>query len=268
MTSVVLHRVIDQRPDAPAGAPVVLMLGSLGSTVEMWQPQVGDLSAAYRVVRVDTRGHGQSPVPPSPYDIDDLVDDAIAVLDDLAVERAHLVGLSLGGMTALRAAVRHPERVDRMVVLSTSALLGPAQGWVERAATVRAQGTKAIADLVIDRWFTGAYRAANPDVVQRMRQMVSAQPADGYAACCGVIERLDLRGDLPSIQASVLAIAGEQDPATPPEHLVAIADGVRDGQLLRLDQAAHLANVEQAAAVTAAILDHLSSGRNMVSQAG
>jgi 3-oxoadipate enol-lactonase len=260
MTPVLLHRVIDQGPGVPDEAPVVLLLGSLGSTVEMWQPQVELLSSAYRVVRVDTRGHGRSPVPDGPYDIDDLVDDVIAVLDGLTVERAHLVGLSLGGMMALRAAARHPQRVDRLVVLSTSALLGPPQAWADRAAQVREQGTVSVAETVVGRWFTEAYRAANPSVVRRMEQMIGAQSDKGYAACCGVIEHLDLRGDLASIQAPLLAIGGNQDPVTPPAHLAEIAHGVPGAQLLLVDEAAHLLNVEQSAVVTTAILEHLSGG--------
>jgi 3-oxoadipate enol-lactonase len=219
------------------------------------------VSASFRVVRLDTRGHGRSPVPPGPYDIDDLADDALAVLDELGVGRAHLVGLSLGGMTALRLAARDPERVDRLVVLCTSALLGPPQTWVDRAAAVRAHGMDAVAEGAIGRWLTPGFAAANPDVVDWLGAMIRSQPVEGYAECCGVLERMDLRGDLSAVRAPLLAIAGTEDPTTPPEHLRAIVDGVRDGRLLTLDPAAHLANVEQPDAVTAAVLEHLQGRR-------
>ena len=253
MSAVEVHAAVD----GPAGAPVVLLTGSLGSDLSMWDAQVPALAERFRVVRYDARGHGRSPVPPGPYALDDLVDDAVALLDRLDVERAHVVGLSLGGMTALRLAAREPHRVDRLAVLCTSALLGPASAWAERAELVRAQGTAAVAEAVVDRWFTPALRAADPGLVQRMRQMVADTPAEGYAACCAAIETMDLRADLPRIAAPTLAVAGADDPATPPEHLAAVASGVPGGRLLVLPQAAHLASVEQAAAVNAALLAHL-----------
>ena len=253
MTAVELHAVVE----GPQDAPVVVLAGSLGSTLEMWDPQVPALTTGFRVVRYDARGHGRSPVPAGPYAIDDLVDDLVALLDRLDVERAHIVGLSLGGMTAMRLAAREPHRVDRLALLCTSAFFPSPVLWAERAATVRAQGTAAIAEAVVDRWFTPALRDADPALVQRMRDMVAATPDEGYASCCTAIERMDLRADLPRITAPTLAIAGADDPATPPDHLAALADGIPAARLLVLPSAAHLANVEQATAVDAALLTHL-----------
>jgi 3-oxoadipate enol-lactonase/4-carboxymuconolactone decarboxylase len=251
VTAVDLHATVDGDP----AAPVVLLLGSLGSTLEMWDPQVPALAERFRVVRADARGHGRSPVPPGPYALDDLVDDAVALLDRLGVARAHVVGLSLGGMTALRLAAREPARVDRLALLCTSALLGPASGWTERAATVRAGGTQAVAEAVVDRWVTLAGRS--PELVLQLREMVSATPSEGYAACCEAIGAMDLRADLGRVRAPTLALAGAEDPSTPPEHLEAIAAGIGGARLLVVPGAAHLANVEQAEAVNAALLTHL-----------
>jgi 3-oxoadipate enol-lactonase len=234
------------------------MLGSLGSTLHMWGPQLPAVAERFRVVRVDARGHGRSPAPPGPYDIDDLADDALAVLDDLEVGRAHLVGLSLGGMTAMRIAAREPARVDRVVVMCTSARLGPPQMWAERAALVRADGLAAVADPVVARWLTPGFRAAHPDTVEWLEGMVRSHSAAGYAECCGVIEHMDLRPDLAAISAPLLAIAGAQDPVTPPEHLGVIAARVPNGRLVVVEDAAHLANIEQPATVSAAILGHLT----------
>lgn len=220
----------------------------------MWDPQVPALSQRFRVVRFDTRGHGRSPVPAAPYSLDDLVDDAVALLDRLGVAQAHLVGLSLGGMTAMRIAAREPTRVGRLALLCTSALLGPASIWTDRAAAVRAGGTGAVAQAVVERWFTPAGRS--PERVARMRSMVASTPSEGYAACCYVIAAMDLRADLPAILAPTLAIAAAEDPARPPEHLAAIADAVPGARLQLLPGAAHLANVEQADAVNAALLAH------------
>lgn len=244
----------------PADAPVVLLLGSLGSTLEMWEPQVTVLAERFRVVAYDARGHGRSPVPPGPYTIDDLVDDAVGLLDRLGVERASVVGLSLGGMTAMRLAAREPHRVDRLALLCTSALLGPAPAWHDRAALVRAEGPSAVADAVVARWFTDELRTRDPELVARMRDMVSATPREGYAGCCEAIGDMDLRAYLAQITAPALVVAGAEDPATPPEHLAAIADSLADARLVVLPHAAHLVSWEQSVAVNAALLVHLSGG--------
>jgi 3-oxoadipate enol-lactonase len=220
---------------------------------------VAGLAEHFRVVRYDTRGHGSSPAPQGPYSIDDLADDLLALFDRLGVERAHVVGLSLGGMTAMRLAARHPERVDRLVVLCTSALLGPAQGWLDRAATVRARGTAAVAAPVVERWYTPAYAQAHPERVAAAQAMVAAQSPEGYASCCDAIAAMDLTEDLPDISAPTLAVAGADDLATPPEHLERIAGSVKDGRLLVVPQAAHIASQEQPEAVTRAVLEHLTA---------
>lgn len=254
MSPVDVHHVLT----GPADAPVVVLSNSLGSTYEMWEPQADALAERFRVVRYDTRGHGRSPVPPGPYTIDDLVDDVVALLDRLEVRRAHVVGLSLGGMTALRLAAREPDRVDRLAVLCTGAMLGPASGWTDRAATVRTHGTAAVAEAVVQRWFTPDHLAAHPDVRARHEAMVAGTPAEGYAGCCEVIAAMDLRPDLPSISAPTLAVAGADDPATPPAHLEEIATSVQHGRLLVVPDAAHLANVQQPGTVTPAIVSHLT----------
>jgi 3-oxoadipate enol-lactonase len=253
-----VHHVVDAAPGLSDDAPVVVLCNSLGSTYEMWDRQVPELSLSFRVVRYDFRGHGRSPVPDGPYVIDDLVDDVVALLDELGVERAHFVGLSLGGMTGLRLAALSPERVDRLAVLCTSALLGPAQAWHDRAALVREQGTSAVAEAVVGRWYTTSFAAREPARILAAQQMVAATPAEGYASCCEAIATMDLTQDLAHIWAPTLAIAGAEDHATPPDHLERIASGVRDGRLLVVPGAAHLANDEQPQAVTKALLEHLT----------
>ena len=168
--------------DGPAEAPVVVLSTSLGATRGMWDPQVPALAERYRVVTYDTRGHGDSPSPVGPYTLDDLVDDVVALLDRLGVRRAHLAGLSLGGMTALRLAAREPERVDRLVALATSARPDPPV-FLDRAAAARAGGTAPLAPAVVSRWLTPAYAAAHPDLVARLEAMVAAADDEGYALC-------------------------------------------------------------------------------------
>lgn len=249
---------VDRTVTGPVQAPVVVLSNSLGSTRAMWDANITALEKHFRVVRYDTRGHGASPVPTGPYDIDDLVDDVVAMLDEMGVARAHFVGLSLGGMTGMRLAAREPDRVERLVALCTGAHLTPTSAWTERASTVRTAGTASIAEAVVQRWFTPDLLAADPALKASCEVMVAATPDEGYASCCEAIAAMDLRGDLASISAPTLAIAGADDPATPPPHLAEIADGVQHGRLLVVSQAAHLANAQQPATITAAIIDHLT----------
>ncbi|MEY1673812.1 3-oxoadipate enol-lactonase [Gordonia sp. ABKF26] len=251
--SAQVHAVVTGRPDGPA----VVLSNSLGSTHRMWDAQIAALEERFRVVRYDTRGHGDSPVPPGPYSIDELADDVIGLLERLDIERAHLVGLSLGGMTMMRVAARNPERVNRLALLCTAAYLPPAQGWTDRAALVRADGTSAVAAAVVQRWFTPGYLAANTEAQQGYEAMVAATPTEGYAACCEAIAAMDQRAELSSIIAPTLAIAGADDPATPPDLLRDIVDAVPNGRLLVVPDSAHLANAEQPGTITPALLEHL-----------
>jgi 3-oxoadipate enol-lactonase len=240
--------------DGPADAPVVVLGSSLGMTGEMWRPQVAALSGRFRLVRYDHRGHGGSPVPDGPYRLDSLGGDVLALLDVLGVDRVHLGGLSLGGMVAMWVAAHAPERVDRLALLCTSAAFGQPDAWAQRAAAVRAGGTVAIADFVLGRWFTPSFAARQPDVVAWARQQLLDTPAGGYAACCAAIEVMDLEPVLGNITAPTLVIAGEDDPATPPEYAKRIAAGIPEARLEVLPGAAHLANVEQPDAVNRLLL--------------
>ncbi|SDY53256.1 3-oxoadipate enol-lactonase [Micromonospora pattaloongensis] len=252
--SVSLHHVVE----GPADAPVLLLGNSLGSTLAMWEPQLPRLAEQFRVVRFDTRGHGRSPVPTGPYALADLGGDVLALLDRLGVARAHFCGLSLGGMVGMWLAAHAPERVDRLVLCCTSARLGPPEGWAERARAVRAQGTVAVADAVLQRWFTPGFTSRKPDRVAALRAMVAQTPAEGYAGCCEAIADMDLEPVLPRIAAPTLVIAGADDPATPPAHAETIAAGIPDARVTVLTDAAHLANVEQSDRVTDLIITHLT----------
>jgi 3-oxoadipate enol-lactonase len=242
----------------PAPAPALVLSGSLGTDMSMWDPQVGPLSARCRVVRYDQRGHGRSPVPPGPYSIADLGRDLLDLLDRLEIEQASLCGLSIGGMTAMWVAANAPERVSRLVLLCTSAWIGPENAYRERARTVRARGVDPIADAVLDRWFTEGFRLANPKLVARMRERLCATPPEGYAGCCEAVAEMDLRAELGSIKAPTLVIAGADDPATPPEHGRLIADSIPAAAFEVVGAGAHLASIEQADGVTQLILQFLN----------
>lgn len=243
--------------DGPDDGDVVVLSGSLGSDVRMWQPQVGPLiDAGYRVVRHDHRGHGDSPVPQGPYTLDDLGGDAVELLDTLGAARVHWVGLSLGGMLGMWLAAHHLDRIASLTACCTAAKLAP-EMWAERARTVLEHGTGAVAEAVVGRWFTPAWAASNPERVRYYERMVADTPAAGYAGCCAAIERMDLLGALPTITAPTLVIAGAEDNATPSEHGARIADGIPGARLEVVDGAAHLGNVERPAAFTSLLLEHI-----------
>ena len=244
----------------PGEGPVIAFSGSLGTDLTMWRPQSDRLGERFRTLRYDIRGHGSSPVPPAPYSIADLGSDLVALLDRLEIERASLCGLSIGGMVSMWMAAHAPERVDRLVLCCTSAQLGPREGWIERAATVRADGVAAIADAVLGRWFTPRFRDSahgNP-VVDRFRAILSSTPREGYAGCCEAIADMDLREDLPSVTAPTLVLAGADDPATPPEHGRLIAELIPGAHFEVVSPAAHLATIERPDLTTAMILRFLT----------
>jgi 3-oxoadipate enol-lactonase len=255
MTAVAVSYTVD----GPADAPVVVLSNSLGATRGMWDPQVPPLAERYRVVAYDARGHGESPAPAGPYSLDDLVDDLVALLDEVGAPRAHVVGLSLGGMTAMRLAAREPDRVDRLAVLCTSAKTEP-QGFLDRAAAARAGGTAPLAPTVVSRWLTPGYAAEHPDLVARLEGMIAAADDEGYAACAEVVAGIDLREDLGRITAPTLVVSGAEDQALPPDHQRLIADGIAGAELVTVGPAAHLANLERTLEVTGALLAHLDAG--------
>jgi 3-oxoadipate enol-lactonase len=256
MNTVPLHAVREGRADGPT----VVFGGSLASNLSMWEPILPRFTGSFDVVRYDLRGHGSSPVPAGPYEIADLGADLLALLDRLSIQRAHLVGLSLGGMAAMWAAAHAPDRVDRLVLCCTSAQLGPPEMWAERAALARTGGTAAGADAAIGRWFTPAFAAREPELVARTKAMIAATPDQGYIECCGAIERMDLRPMLGSITAPTLVVAGEHDPATPVDHAELIAGLIPDARLAVVASAAHLAVAEQPDETGKLIATHLEGG--------
>ena len=236
----------------PADGPPVILSCSLGTDRSMWDPQTPALAGSHLVVRYDLRGHGQSPAPPGPYAISDLGEDLLALMDRLEIERASLCGVSIGAMTSIWAAANAPERVHRLVLCCTSARFGPeaAEVYQARAQTVREHTVDAVADGALERWFTPGFREAQPELMAQIRKGLTDTSSEGYAGCCEALAALDLYPALGSILAPTLVIAGAEDPATPPDHGRAIADGIAGARFELIEGAAHLANIEKAELVT------------------
>jgi 3-oxoadipate enol-lactonase len=232
-----------------------MLCNSLGTTLEMWDAQVVDLTAEFRLARYDQRGHGRSPVPPGPYSIEDLARDALGLLDDLGIERTSFCGLSIGGMVGMWLASETPERIERLVLCSTAPTLPPREQWLERAATVRADGVSAIADAAIDRWFTPL---APDSLRERFRTMLVGTPAEGYAGCCEALADLDLRDRLGAIEAPTLVVTGAGDPVAPPQTGEQLAASISGARHVTVAGARHIANAEQPATFTQPLLAHLT----------
>ena len=233
------------------GDRVVVLSGSLGSTLAMWDPQLPALKERFRVLRYDHPGHGGSPVSQD-RTVDALTAHLLVLLDDLGVERVSFCGLSLGGAVGMCAALDAPERIDRLVLCSTSRRFASPEVWDDRAAKVRGEGVEAVADVVLDHWFTPQFHD-----VRRYRDMLVATSPEGYARCCEAVRDWDARGVLSAVRARTLAIAGAEDPSTSPDQLEAIVAEVPGARLAVLDKGRHLVNVERAASFNDLLLAHL-----------
>ena len=239
------------RVEGPPGAPALLMLHSLGTDFRVWDLEAGSLARSFRVIRPDMRGHGLTEVTPGPYRIDGLARDALAVLDALGVGRAHVAGLSIGGLIAQSLAAQAPGRVESLLLADTALAIPPPSFWQERAAIVRAQGVAAIADAVMARWVTPGYQESAP--ARGLRTMLLRTPREGYAAAAEAVGAADLTAAAAGLRVRTLVLVGEQDAATPPEAARALADAIPGARLEIIAGAAHIPTDEQADAVTAAM---------------
>jgi 3-oxoadipate enol-lactonase len=246
---------LNHQSTGPEDAPVVLLGSSLGTTHEMWAPQVKVLSERFRVVAFDHRGHGQSEAPPGPYSIDDLGGDVVDLLNELMIERASYVGISLGGAVGLWLAENAPDRFHRFALLCPPAYpAAGAQMWTDRAAQVRAEGTRAIVDATLARWFLPEYAAD----VEPIRQQLLDTSDEGYASCCEALGSMDLRPALGDISAPVLLVTAESDTSVPPETVVPLATQIPGAHLEIIEQAAHLVTYSHPEVINPLLLAHLS----------
>jgi 3-oxoadipate enol-lactonase len=243
--------------DGPRRGPVLVLGNSLGTTRDIWDPQLLALGEGFRLLRYEHRGHGGSPAPPGPYSLADLATDVLRLLDDFRVERASYCGISLGGMIGMWLAANAPERIDALGLCCTSAYLPPAEGWTARAAQVRRAGMASVSGAVVGRWFTPAFRDHDRASAAAFTAAFEDVDPEGYAGCCEAIAAMDMRAAITTITAPTLVIAGAEDAATPPWHGAAIARRISNSRLAVIRGAAHLANISAADEVTAALRAHL-----------
>jgi 3-oxoadipate enol-lactonase len=240
--------------------PWLVLAHCLGGSLEVWRHQLDALARQFHVLAYDARGHGRSGRTDAEYGVADLADDLVRLLDELAIERASLIGLSMGGMMAQHFAAGHPDRLDRLVLAdTTSHYEGDSVAmWQQRAATARAQGLEPLADATMERWFTPPFRERRPNEVRRIRDIFTSNDAEGYAQAAGALSRFDVRPQLGGIAAPTLVITGDQDSACPPDQGRHIAGSVRNGCFELLPAASHAAPVEQPEAFNELVLRFLA----------
>ncbi|MEO7150727.1 MAG: 3-oxoadipate enol-lactonase [Burkholderiaceae bacterium] len=244
------------RFDGPAQAPVVMLSNSLMAAMPMWEPQLAALSA-YRVLRMDTRGHGLSEATPAPYSLAVLADDVIGLLDALGLARVHFVGLSMGGMIGQVLGARHGERLHSLALCDTASDMPMRAAWDERIAIARRDGVQALAEPTLQRWFTPAFHARDPQAVQAVREMVLRTPVEGYVGCASAVRDLDQTVLLRDITVPTTVIVGEHDPSCTVAQSRVLHAHIAGSTLHVLADSAHLSNVEQPEAFNAALLAHL-----------
>lgn len=251
---------IDIHYEISGSGPVVTLSHSLASDLSMWDGLAAALVDRHTVLRYDMRGHGATDAPEGAYSFGLLVADAVGLLDALRIEHTHFVGLSIGGMIAQHFALAHPERLDRLVVASSSSRT-PVEAralWAERIALARAQGMKAHVEATLGRWFTPGYRAAHPETMARVGALIEATPVAGYAGCGAAICELDLNGKLAAVSAPTLVLVGADDPGTPPLLSEIIARKIPGARLEVVPDASHLLNIEQAETFNRLVGDFLA----------
>ncbi len=237
------------------GAPWIVLSNSLGAAAMMWEPQLELVGKRYRILRYDTRGHGMSDAPPSPYSWDDLTGDVIALMDHFGITQASYMGLSLGGMTGLGLAIHHGNRFERVVCCDARADAPPpfVQSWDDRLAVIDEDGLTAILAGTMERWFVERWRKGNPDALKRFEDAFLVTSVTGYKGCAEALKRLDYLKDLGSIAIPVLYVGGAKDIGAAPVVMRAMAEATLGTSYTEIPDAAHLPNIDNTNAFNAAI---------------
>ena len=242
--------------DGASNLPSLVFSNSLGTDHRMWQAQADALSPFFHVIRYDTRGHGQSGNGAKPCRMADLGQDVLAVLDALGIDKAHFCGLSMGGVTGQWLGLHAPDRIEKLIIANTAAKIGSSDGWLSRAASVRADGLGLVADGAGARWFTPAFTEQYPAKADRLVAGLRAGNAEGYASCCEALADADFRKEAYAIPNKTLIIAGLHDPVTTAADAEFLQQQIAAARLTLLP-ASHMSNIEAGAAFTQALLDFL-----------
>ena len=250
------------RLEGPSGGPVVTLTHPLGVTLALWDDHVAALTKRFRVLRYDVRGHGGSEIPPGPYSLEQMAGDLFDLLDSLGIEETHFVGVSMGGLIGMKAALSQPRRIESLVLCDTTACYGPGVRpmWEDRIRVAESDGmTAALVDRTMAIWFTEAFRSRQPDAVERIAAMLRKSDPRGYAAAIRAIGFVDLTERIDDIRCPTLVVVGEQDAGTPPAMARVIHERIAGSELLVIPGAMHCAVVEAADRFLPALLHFLAA---------
>jgi 3-oxoadipate enol-lactonase len=242
----------------PETAPALVFSNSLGTTHRMWDSQIETFSRHFRVLRYDTRGHGDSSVTPGPYTNEQLSLDVVGLLDALRLDRVYFCGLSMGGMAGVFLGAHVPKRLHKIVLCNTAAKIGAAETWNARIEAVQKGGMKAVAAAVLERWLTPGFRASHPAETKTVLEMLERANPEGYAACCAAVRDTDERQSLAKVQVPTLVLAGKHDPVIPPADAHYLAEHIPAARYVEVD-ATHLSNLEAKEEFNRAVLGFLES---------
>ncbi|MGD0024514.1 MAG: alpha/beta fold hydrolase [Xanthobacteraceae bacterium] len=252
---------INYQIDGPERAPWLVFSNSLATSIAMWDAQAAALKNSFRVLRYDQRGHGGTDAPAGRYAFATLVADALALLDALAIEKAHFAGLSMGGATALGLAERHGDRLDRVIVCDSPCQSTPqsSQQWEERIAIAQKQGIEALVEPTITRWFPPETVAKNPPHLDKVRAMIRATPVNGFIGCAAALAAHDYASAVATVKRPVLFMVGEKDGATPAA-MRKLHEKLKASRFVELPGAGHISNMDRPAEFTRAVRDFLAAG--------
>jgi 3-oxoadipate enol-lactonase len=246
--------------EGPASSPALILSNSLGTNFAMWDAQMPELRKHFRVLRYDTRGHGQSEVTPGPYSFEQLGRDVLALADETDLGTFSFCGLSMGGVTGMWLGINAAKRLHKLALCSTGAKIGNGEIWDARIEAVRKGGTKSIAAATMERWFTASFREREPQTVERIRHMVETTSSEGFIACCEALREADFRESITAIRTPTLVISATHDSGTPPAGGKFMAKQIPSARYVELD-AAHLCNIEQQNGFTQEVSDFLRESR-------
>ena len=256
-TAAIKGAMINYQWDGGEGKPVLLLSNSLSTDLRMWEGQIPAFTEHFRVLRYDNRGHGGSSSPGGEYTMDEIAGDAVALMDEVGVERAHVCGVSMGGMVAMWLGINVPHRVDKLVMSNTSSDVSPPDPWQARIEAIQAGGMEAIVEAGVERFLSEEYRVGGGEAIDLMRSMLRGCDADGYCGCVAAVRDMSLTSGLSGIDKDVLVIAGELDPATPVSHSEVMMDHLPNAEMAVIPGVAHLSNAEKPDVFNDLVLKHL-----------
>jgi 3-oxoadipate enol-lactonase len=230
--------------EGPPSAQALLLCNGLATDLQMWEPQIGEFSKDYRVIRYDMRGHGETEASPSPYSLSLLVEDLRSLLDAIGVDQVHFAGMSLGGMVGQAFAVRYPQRLLSLALCDTAARMRR-EIWEGRIKQVEMEGVEPMVEPSILRWFTKPFRDANPALMDEIRQMIRRVSAQGYMGGARVVMEMNYVQQLAKISTPTLVIVGREDVSTPVVEAQLMHEHITGSTLCVIDDAAHLPNIER-----------------------